>query len=104
MFKRVLIANRGEIAIRIARAAAALGMTRSPSTRRPTRCRCTPGSPTRRRAQIGAAGDAGARPTSTSTPIVAAATATAAATASTPGYGFLAENAALRRSAARPRA
>jgi hypothetical protein len=41
MLKRVLIANRGEIAIRIARAAAGLGMESVPFTRWRTPMRCT---------------------------------------------------------------
>ena len=49
MFKRVLIANRGEIAIRIARAAASLGVDSVGDLHAgPMRCRCTPSSRARR--------------------------------------------------------
>ena len=103
MFKRVLIANRGEIAIRIARAAAALGIesvavlragrravaahqardrgARRSATRAATRC--APISTSRRSSP---------RPQASGCDCVH------------PGYGFLSENAALRRALRRPRA
>ena len=40
-FRKLLIANRGEIAIRIARAAATIGFPRWPSTPKTMQTRCT---------------------------------------------------------------
>ena len=99
MFKRVLIANRGEIAIRIARAAAALGMESVAVLRRPTRSRCTPGSRPRR-CEIG---ETGADPLRAYLDIeaVIAAAKESGCDCVHPGYGFLAENAAFAERCAR---
>ena len=93
--RRVLVANRGEIGVRIARTCVALGI--EPVARRDAGRRGRAAharSPTRRRAS--------AR-TSTRTALVAAARASGA-DAVHPGYGFLAESAALRRGGRRRRA
>ena len=94
-FAKLLIANRGEIAIRIARAAAELGIAASRSTPRTIPARCTP-APRRR----GASRSAGRGPgLSRRRPIIALAKATGCG-AMHPGYGFLAENAGFARDVA----
>ena len=111
MFKRVLIANRGEIAIRIARAAAALGVesvavfTPADALSLHTELREARRVEIGRRRRCAAYLDVEA--------VIAAAKASGCDCVH-PGYGFLAENAALRRalrgrrdsrsSARRPRA
>ena len=96
--ERVLIANRGEIAIRIAKAASALGMESVARLPRPsTPCRCTPGSPPMARAGRRAGTP---HPTTPSRAYldVEALVEIALATGCDcvhPGYGFLAENAAF---------
>ena len=89
MFDKILIANRGEIALRILRACQEWASRRSRSTRPPTPTRCTCGSPTRPSAS---ARRRRATATSTSRRIIAAAEITDA-DAIHPGYGFLSENA-----------
>src|SRR3954453_18872252 len=98
MFTRVLIANRGEIAIRIARAAAALGIESvavyapedalSLHTRAATACvalAAAPGDPVKAYRDIEA--------------IIDAARATGCDCVH-PGYGFLSENAGLAQACA----
>ena len=93
MFKRVLIANRGEIAIRIARAAASLGVdsvavfTRADSLSLHTKLA---GSAR----EIG--GDGALRGYLDIEAVIAAAKASGSDCVH-PGYGFLSENAAVRR-------
>ena len=94
MFKRVLIANRGEIAIRIARAAARSASNRCACSRRPTRCRCTPGCDGHGARDRQDRRRSGAPPISTSRRVVAAAKASGCDCVH-PGYGFLSENAAF---------
>ncbi|MDB5479972.1 MAG: hypothetical protein JWO83_1025 [Caulobacteraceae bacterium] len=98
MFKRVLIANRGEIAIRIARAAAGLGVDSvavhaaadalSLHTRVASRARLLPGAPTAPGDPVAAYLDIEA--------LIAAALETGCDSVH-PGYGFLAENAEFAR-------
>ncbi|MGA1370892.1 MAG: carboxyl transferase domain-containing protein [Pseudomonadales bacterium] len=100
MFKRVLISNRGEIAIRIAHAAASLGIesvavypavdAQSLHTRVATRAREIPSGNTP---------DAGIRAYLDGAAIIAAALAEGC-DAVHPGYGFLAENAQFVRDCA----
>ena len=100
MFKRVLISNRGEIAIRIAHAAASLGIesvavypavdAQSLHTRVATRAREIPSGNTP---------DGGIRAYLDGAAIIAAARAEGC-DAVHPGYGFLAENAQFARDCA----
>ena len=95
MFKRVLIANRGEIAIRIARAAAELGVrsvavhagdeAASPHIAAADQAVALPGSGVRAYLDIDA---------------IVAAARSAGCDALHPGYGFLSENAGLARACA----
>ncbi|WP_293363905.1 carboxyl transferase domain-containing protein [Phenylobacterium sp.] len=95
MLKRVLIANRGEIAIRIARAAAALGIE-SVAVYAPADVRGLHTRSATRAMAIGAgAGDALA-PYLDIDAMIAAAQA-AGCDSVHPGYGFLSENAAFAR-------
>ena len=90
MFKKVLIANRGEIALRVIRACRELGRRRRwRCTPRPTASRCTSASPTTTSASA-------RRPAAQSylkIPSIIAAAEITGADAIHPGYGFLAENA-----------
>ena len=95
MFKRVLIANRGEIAIRIARAAAGLGVE-SVSVFAPADAL---GLHTRASTETRAIGAAGGDPVAAYLAIdalIAVAKATGCDCVH-PGYGFLSENAAFAR-------
>ena len=90
---KILVANRGEIAVRIVRACREMGSRRSPSTPSATGLRPTSATPTRRRPSGRARPP---RAISTSARVLAAAAETDA-TVVHPGYGFLAENAAFAR-------
>ena len=100
MFSKILIANRGEIAIRVIRACSELGVARWPSTARPTPTACTSATPTRPCAS--------ARPPAAQSYLVMPALIQAAlqtgAEAIHPGYGFLAERAEFSRLCAASRA
>ena len=89
MFKKVLIANRGEIALRVIRACRELGIATVAVHSTPTPTRCTCASPTRR--------SASARPPPSKSylniPAIIAAAEITGADAIHPGYGFLSENA-----------
>ncbi len=91
-FHKLLIANRGEIAIRIARAAGDPGSPRSRSIPPTMRSRCMPVPPMRRHEIPGR----GARAYLDIEAVIAAAKATGC-DALHPGYGFLSENSALAR-------
>ena len=99
MFRKILIANRGEIALRILRACRTLGHRggRRLQRGRP-RHRCPSSSPTRR--------SASARPTPAgrylSAPAVISAALVTGCDAIHPGYGFLSEDDGLRRGRPRP--
>ena len=96
MFQRVLVANRGEIAVRVIRACTSSGSRRSRSTRARTRPRCTCGWPTVPFASaLPPAGQS-----YLSIPAVIAAAETTGCQAVHPGYGFLAENADFARACA----
>ena len=89
MFEKVLIANRGEIALRIHRACQEMGIRPSPCTPPPTPTRCMCAWPTRASASARRR-----RATATSTsPAILSAAAITGADAIHPGYGFLSENA-----------
>ena len=98
MFKRVLIANRGEIAIRIARAAAALGMESvsvfAPADAQGLHTRVSTGS-----RPIGAIGGDPVAAYLDIAALVAAAVESGCDCVH-PGYGFLSENAAFARACA----
>ena len=89
---RLLVANRGEIAIRILRAAAELGIRPSPSTPRTTPRRCTSAGPTR-------PGRCGARASAAylDAEQLLAVAGDAGCDAIHPGYGFLSEDAGFAR-------
>ena len=94
-FSTVLIANRGEIACRIIRAAHAEGCAPSPSTATPTRTR----SHVRLADAAVRIGPAAPAQSYLSAANVIAAAKAAGAEAIHPGYGFLAENADFAESA-----
>ena len=86
---KVLVANRGEIAVRVIRAAKDAGLAAWPCTPNPTPTRPTCGSPTRRSRWA-----ARPRPSPTSYfDKLLDAAAKSGANAIHPGYGFLSENA-----------
>ena len=88
MFEKVLIANRGEIALRVARACRELGIKSVASTRRPTPSRPSCASPTRR-------STSGRPPPGKSylhIPNIIGAAQKTGADAIHPGYGFLSED------------
>jgi acetyl/propionyl-CoA carboxylase alpha subunit/acetyl-CoA carboxylase carboxyltransferase component len=95
VFKRVLIANRGEIAIRIARAAASLGVE-SVSVYAAADALALHSRMTTESRQIGAAGDDPVKAYLDIDALIEAARATGC-DAVHPGYGFLSENAAFAR-------
>jgi acetyl/propionyl-CoA carboxylase alpha subunit/acetyl-CoA carboxylase carboxyltransferase component len=95
MFKRVLIANRGEIAIRIARAAAGLGVE-SVSIYAPADALSLHTRATTEARAIGEAGGDPVRAYLDIDAIIAAAKETSCDCVH-PGYGFLAENGAFAR-------
>ena len=95
MFKRVLIANRGEIAIRIARAAAGLGVE-SVSIFAPADALSLHTRATTQSRQIGEAGGDPVKPYLDIEAIIAVAKETGCDCVH-PGYGFLAENGAFAR-------
>ena len=89
MFKKLLVANRGTIAIRIIRACRELGHRHaSRSTRPPTRTRCTCAWPTSRYAS----GRPRPRTATSTSRRSSARRLTYGADAVHPGYGFLSEN------------
>ena len=89
MFKKILIANRGEIALRVIRAAASSASARSPSTPRSTPARCTCASPTKRCASA----RAGRRSSYLNIPPIISRRRDHRRRRDSPGYGFLSENA-----------
>ncbi|HEV2365067.1 MAG TPA: carboxyl transferase domain-containing protein [Caulobacteraceae bacterium] len=93
MLQRVLIANRGEIAVRIARAAAALGMESVAVYANADAAALHPRLATCAR-EIGAAGSDPVAPYLDIEALIAAATASGCDCVH-PGYGFLAENPAF---------
>ena len=100
MFKKVLIANRGEIALRINRACHELGVsTVAIFSAKPTAVRCTCAMPTKRFAS-------GPGPVARSylnIPNIISTALICGADAIHPGYGFLGRERALRRDRARSR-
>ena len=89
MFKKVLVANRGAIALRIFRTLRRMGIGSVAVHSTPTRARCSSPPPTRRWRSA-----ARRRRRATSTPIGSSRRSRAPAPRpSIPGYGFLAENA-----------
>ena len=88
MFDTVLVANRGEIAVRVIRTLRAWASGRSPSTATPTLTRDTCAKPTR-----GPAGTRGGARSYLDIDKVLDAAARTGAQAIHPGYGFLSENA-----------
>ena len=95
--KRLLVANRGEIAVRIVRAARDLGITRSPCTAPRTPTRRTSGWPTRRRHRPAAGGKSYLRDRRDF-----ARGGGDGADAVHPGYGFLSERAAFAAAVSTP--
>ena len=102
MFNRVLIANRGEIAIRIARAASALGIE-SVAIHPPADALCLHTRIATRSVEIGAAGGDPVAAYLDFDAVIDAARATGCE-AVHPGYGFLAENATFAAAQARAKA
>ncbi|MFT3800499.1 MAG: carboxyl transferase domain-containing protein [Burkholderiaceae bacterium] len=98
MFKRVLIANRGEIAVRIARAASALGIE-SVTVHAPVDAMSLHTTMGVRAIEIGGGLPAGADPVRAYLDIdaIVAAAGSTGCDAVHPGYGFLSENAAFAR-------
>ena len=92
-FAKILIANRGEIAVRVIRACRELGIAPSPSTPRPTAPRCTCGMAD----EAYLLGPAPSRESYLRIDRMLEAARAAGADAIHPGYGFLAENAAFAR-------
>ncbi len=90
MFKKILIANRGEIALRVIRACSELGIQTVAVYS--TADRDSLARPLRRRGRLHRSAPVDSRATSTSRRIISAAEITGA-DAIHPGYGFLAENA-----------
>ena len=89
MFEKILIANRGEIALRVLRACKELGIRPWPCIQPPMPTRCTCGSPTR--AYASARRRRGK--CYLNVPALLAACEITGADAVHPGYGFLSENA-----------
>ena len=89
MFDKILIANRGEIALRILRAARSSASPPSRCTPPPTPTPCTCASPTR----ASASARPPARESYLNIPALIAACEITGADAVHPGYGFLSENA-----------
>ena len=90
MFKKILIANRGEIALRVICACRELGIKTVAVYSEPTRTRCTSGSPTRTSASVRRERDS-----YLNVPAIISAAEITGADAIHPGYGFLSESAYL---------
>ena len=91
MFKKILIANRGEIALRVIWRAGSSASRPWRSTRRRTSIRCTCASPTK----TSASARRGARDSYLNVPAIISAAEITGADAIHPGYGFLSESAYL---------
>ena len=88
MFRKILIANRGEIALRILRACRSSGARRSSPTARPTATRL----PVQLADEAICIGPADARRSYLSAPAVISAALVTGCDAIHPGYGFLSED------------